>query len=278
MRDIYALSGEDANENSQGKITMQANRRAFIIIALLLVLIGAGILVAATHVKTNADALWQIVSEKCLPDQLTHGQPAPCQHVDLQHRYALLKDRNGPLQYLLIPIDKITGIESPQLLRSDTPNYFDLSWQDRGVVAQKYGKPINDSVLSLAINSQYGRTQNQLHIHLSCLRPDVRKQLDALTPTFTPKWKAVTFLSHPYHVRTLSEAELAEQSVFIRLAAEIPHARDQMGRYGLALARLSDGRLILMAVERNWLLLNKGSAEEVQDHDCALLQPIKKAA
>ncbi|WP_418304267.1 CDP-diacylglycerol diphosphatase [Pantoea stewartii] len=128
MRDIYALSREDANENSQGKITMQANRRAFIIIALLLVLIGAGILVAATHVKTNADALWQIVSEKCLPDQLTHGQPAPCQRVDLQHRYALLKDRNGPLQYLLIPIDKITGIESPQLLRSDTPNYFDLAW------------------------------------------------------------------------------------------------------------------------------------------------------
>nr|MBA2817678.1 CDP-diacylglycerol pyrophosphatase [Candidatus Pantoea persica] len=36
-----------------------------------------------------------------------------------------------------------------------------------------------------------------------------------------------------------------------------------MGKYGLA----------LLALERNWLLLNRGSAEELQDHDCVILQP-----
>ncbi|MFW8253969.1 CDP-diacylglycerol diphosphatase, partial [Klebsiella pneumoniae] len=80
-----------------------------------------------------------------------------------------------------------------------------------------------------------------------------------------------------YIVRVLSQAELDQQSVFIRLASEVPDAKNAMGKYGMALASLPDGRLVLMAVARNWLLLNKGSAEEVQDHDCALLQPIKKA-
>jgi len=257
---------------------MQANRRAFIIIAFLLVLVVAGMGIASLHVKGNADALWQIVSEKCVPNQQNNGQPAPCLRVDLQQRYTLLKDRNGPLQYLLIPVDKITGIESPRLLSTATPNFFSFAWHDRGVVAQKFGSPIKDTVLSLAINSEYGRTQNQLHIHISCLRPDVRQQLDGLAPTLNAQWKDVTFLNHHYIVRVLSQAELDQQSVFIRLASEVPDAKNAMGKYGMALTGLSDGRLVLMAVERNWLLLNKGSAEEVQDHDCALLQPIKKAA
>ena len=72
-------------------------------------------------------------------------------------------------------------------------------------------------------------------------------------------------------IRTLSTAELAQQSVFIRLAEEVPHARGEMGKYGLALARLPDGRALL-ALERNWLKLNRGSAEELQDHQCRLLE------
>jgi len=257
---------------------MQPRRRAVGLIAFLLILVIAGMLAAALHFKKNADALWQIVSEKCLPNQLRHGEPAPCQRVDLQHRYATLKDIHGPLQYLLIPLDKITGIESPQLLKTTTPNYFAFAWHERQLLAQRRGSPIDDRVLSLAINAQYGRTQNQLHIHLSCLRPDVRQQLDQLMPQLTARWQATTLRNHRYWLRTLMPAELAQQSVFIRLADEVPQARTAMGKYGLALAGLSDGRLVLMAIERNWLLLNRGSADEVQDHRCQLISPIKKAA
>ncbi len=81
-----------------------------------------------TAFQKNSDALWQIVSEKCLPHQQSGGEPAPCQRVDQRHRYAMLKDMHGPLQYLLIPLDRITGIESPRLLQSATPNYFALAW------------------------------------------------------------------------------------------------------------------------------------------------------
>lgn len=257
---------------------MPTHRRATRLVAVLLILVIAGMLAAALHFKKNSDALWQIVSEKCLPHQQSGGEPAPCQHVDQRHRYAMLKDMHGPLQYLLIPLDRITGIESPRLLQSATPNYFALAWNERTLLAQRRGSPIDDRVLSLAINSQYGRTQNQLHIHISCLRPDVRQQLDQLTPQLSGRWQSITLRKHRYWLRALTPDELTRQSAFIRLADELPEARSEMGKYGLALAGLSDGRLVLMALERNWLLLNSGSAEEVQDHACQLIAPIKKAA
>ncbi|WHU84353.1 CDP-diacylglycerol diphosphatase [Pantoea agglomerans pv. betae] len=257
---------------------MPTHRRATRLVAVLLVLVIAGMLAAALHFKKNSDALWQIVSEKCLPHQQSGGEPAPCQRVDQRHRYAMLKDMHGPLQYLLIPIDRLTGIESPGLLQSATANYFALAWNERTLLAQRHGSPIDDRVLSLAINSQYGRTQNQLHIHISCLRPDVRQQLDQLTPQLSGRWQSITLRKHRYWLRALTPDELTRQSAFIRLADERPEARSEMGKYGLALAELSDGRLVLMAIERNWLLLNSGSAEEVQDHACQLIAPIKKAA
>jgi CDP-diacylglycerol pyrophosphatase len=38
---------------------------------------------------------------------------------------------------------------------------------------------VPDSAISLTINSPTGRTQNHFHIHISCLRPDVREKLNA---------------------------------------------------------------------------------------------------
>jgi CDP-diacylglycerol pyrophosphatase len=37
------------------------------------------------------------------------------------------------------------------------------------------------------------------------------------------------------------------------------------------MAQQSDGSLVLLATERNLLTLNRASAEEIQDHRCAIL-------
>lgn len=257
--------------DEQRKLAMQGKRRTLKLLTALLVLLIVGLIAGAVHLQKNSNALWQIINEKCLPNMAANGKPAPCQQVNRAQGYVTLKDLNGPLQYLLMPIEKITGMESPIILEPTTPNLFADAWQQRALLAQKRGAPIADSALSLAINAQYGRTQNQLHIHISCLRPDVRQQLDALSPKLNAQWQSATLRKHRYQVRTLSVAELAQQSAFIRLADEIPHARSEMGKYGLALAQLPDGRLALLALERNWLKLNSGSAEELQDHKCAIL-------
>ena len=250
---------------------MQGSRRTLKLLTVCLLVLIVGLIISAFHFQKNSNALWQIISEKCVPNQARSGNPAPCQQVNSAQGYVTLKDLNGPLQYLLMPIEKITGMESPIILEPTTSNLFAAAWLQRSLLAKKRGAPIADSALSLAINAQYGRTQNQLHIHISCLRPDVRQRLDALSPKLNEQWQPATLRKHRYLIRTLSTAELAQQSVFIRLATEVPNARSEMGKYGMALAELPDGRLALLALERNWLMLNSGSAEEIQDHQCQIL-------
>ena len=70
---------------------------------------------------------------------------------------------------------------------------------------------------------------------------------------------------------TVTEAELAQRSPFLMLAEEVPEAREHMGRFALAMAQQSDGSRVLLATERNLLTLNRASAEEIQDHRCAIL-------
>ncbi|MDF0533412.1 CDP-diacylglycerol diphosphatase [Shewanella sp. A32] len=249
-------------------------RNLLLLVAALIVVAAA---VAAYFWQTpahNPNALWQLISERCVPDMEEHGKPAPCSEVNESLGYVTLKDRNGILQYLLMPVEHISGIESPELLQRNTPNFFAIAWEQRqlakAIMAQHH-QQVPDSALSLAINSEYGRTQNQLHIHISCLRQDVRQQLDVLTPSLNDHWQQHELGPNDYWLRELSDQQLHDESAFIRLARELPDANDNMGHYGLALANLPNGKLVLMAIKANWFAANNASAEELQNHSCPIL-------
>lgn len=220
----------------------------------------------------HPDALWQIISQQCVPHQQNNDNPAPCSRVNLAEDYTVLKDINGPLQYLLLPVSRISGIESPQLLSPETANFFWLAWQSRHFMVARYGAPIPDNVISLTINSPSGRTQNQLHIHISCLRGDIRDRLNGLAPDISSRWSIVGSLrGDEYLGRRITAEQLARKSPFMMLADEVPGARDHMERYAMAIATLPDGGMALLATERNLLALNFASAERLQDHQCGLL-------
>lgn len=140
-------------------------------------------------------------------------------------------------------------------------------------MSKKYGHDIPDSAVSLAINSRLGRSQDHLHIHISCIRPDVREQLDNDLTRISTRWLPLPggLMGHEYRARRVTESELAQRSPFMMLAEEVPEARDHMGRYALAVVRQSDDSFVLLATERNLLTLNRASAEEIQDHSCAIL-------
>ncbi len=224
----------------------------------------------------NPSALWNIVSQKCVPNQEKNGQPAPCSQVDEQQGYVVLKDMVGPLQFLLMPTARITGIESPALLEDNTPNFFAQAWQARHYMADKYGKPIDDSNVSLAINSQYGRSQNQMHIHISCLLPQVKTQLSQEAGDIGYRWQPLPekLIGHTYLARKVSAAELNQKGAFRLLAEGVPEASEKMGHFGLAMVSLQGGDFLLLANERNLLQLNNASTEEIQDHNCAVLNPL----
>ncbi len=243
-----------------------------------IVVLLAGALLAAGgfywHHTRHSDALRHITLAQCIPGQRLHHAPAPCKEVDLRAGYVLLKDKNGPLQYLLMPTQRINGIESPLLLTAQTPDYFWLTWQKRGVLSEKNGAPLPDLAVSLTINSRLGRTQNHLHIHISCLRRDVRAHLDDNLTKISARWLPLEggLRGHNYLARRVTERELMQRSPFIMLAEEVPDARAHMGRYSLALAQQRDGSLVLLATKRNVWMLNLASAEELQDHQCAILK------
>ena len=252
---------------------MLRRRRTIVVCVFLLILAAVGWFSLRQYLH-HPDALWRIVSQQCVPHQRDRQNPEPCAKVDLQSGFVLLKDIHGPLQYLLLPTTKMKGMESPELLQAKTANFFWLAWQQRNFMSLRRGSPVPDDVISLTINSTSGRTQNQLHIHISCLRPDVRNQLNQYAKTLNSGWQdfPVPLAGNKYIARKVSEADFVQRSPFIMLASQVPQAREHMGRYSLAMAKLADGKWVILATERNLLHLNLASAEQLQDHSCKLLK------
>lgn len=127
----------------------------------------------------NPDALRHIVLQQCVVNQQQQQNPAPCAEVNLKGGYVLFKDRNGPLQYLLMPTYRINGTESPLLLNPLTPNFFWQAWQGREIMSERRGSPIPDNAVALTINSAAGAPRTiSIFIFPACAR------------TFAPSWTA----------------------------------------------------------------------------------------
>jgi CDP-diacylglycerol pyrophosphatase len=234
------------------------------------------LLLASSPVRAaDPDALWKIISEKCLPDEREHGQPAPCAVVDPSKGYVVLKDNVGDTQYLVMPTAKVTGIEDPAVLAPGAPNYFADAWDERHFTVEAAKTALPRDALSLAINSPSGRTQNQLHIHIDCIRPDVREVVTRQVSAIGDKWTplAVPLLGHPYRAIRITRDGLTENP-FLLLADGVPDARAAMGSHTLVLvgATLADGApgFVLLDDEANPSTGDRGSGEELQDHSCAL--------
>ncbi|KHN54621.1 CDP-diacylglycerol diphosphatase [Pectobacterium fontis] len=222
--------------------------------------------------RGNSNALWEIVSEQCVPNQQRNGNPAPCLEVNLADGYVLFDDRKGPYHDLLLPTEKISGIESPELLQQGTPNFFEQAWERRGHLSHEAGKPIRDDYLALAINSRYGRTQNQLHIHIACLRPDIYQTLNQQFPTLSADWKPlpVKINGHIYLAKTFTPSEWAHSDPFKTLDRYARQRNESIGKYGLALISTPAGDKVLLASSLDMFNMSLGSVEEIQDFSCAL--------
>lgn len=229
----------------------------------------------------RSDRLWQIVSRSCIPNQLEKNDPSPCEKVVLTPRpedgFVVLKDRVGPLQYLLMPTAKITGVESRALLAPEAPNYFYLAWLSRIYMAEKRGLPVDDRAVSLAVNSRFGRSQNQLHVHISCVRTDVRLYIDEHETEFTERWSPLPeqILGRNAFVRFLSEAEFRAKSPFLIVKEELLAANEPLDAYGIAIVPVSGNgnvNFALFAERADLAAGDRGSAEEIQEHACSILK------
>jgi CDP-diacylglycerol pyrophosphatase len=229
-------------------------------------------------IHPNGQALWRIIHDQCVPDQREHGDPAPCAIVSLQdgeaHGYVALKDRTGVAQYLLMPTAKITGIEDPAVLAPDALNYFAAAWDERRLVSERLGRPLDRTRMSIAVNSVYGRTQDQLHLHIDCVDAPVAAALRQAAISRADAWtqRTVALKGHAYRVRWLDADQLAQTNPFTLLAQAFPDARRELGAWTLALIGATGpggaAGFYLLTDRLDPASGDRASAEELQDHTC----------
>lgn len=244
-------------------------------------LVASALVVASAFLGTgealaDPNALWDIVHDRCVPDQQQQGVPAPCALVDLdageEKGFAVLKDLVGERQFLLIPTGRVTGIESPEILAPDAPNYFEAAWRARSFVDGQAGFTLPRDWVSLAINSEAVRTQDQLHIHVDCVRVDVAEALGRHAADIGPAWAPfpVPLVAHRYSAIAVEGEDLAGVNPFQLLADGVPGARADMGSQTLVVvgAYLPGGQpgFVILADHVDVASGDTAGGEALQDH------------
>ena len=235
----------------------------------------------------NGGALWAIVDRECVPHERRGEGPAPCSLVDLQggveKGYAVLKDLRGRAQFLLIPTARITGIESPMLLEPGVTNYAAKAWRARTFVEERLGHPLDRRDVSLAVNSQLRRTQGQLHIHIDCVRRDVRDTLNRLASSIGDRWAplAEPLAGRQFRAMRILGDDLGSTDPF-SLLADDDGARSAMGEHSLAIVGAyypdKGPGFVILEGHVTSRLGEAANAETLQDHSCNLaakLAPIR---
>ena len=187
----------------------------------------------------NRDALREIVQDQCVAHWLQQHSAAPCERVvlpqapDERGGFALLADRKGGAHFLLIPTQTIAGMESAVLLEPGTVNFFAAAWRARDLVAAFLGHGVPRGAIGLALNPRHARTQDQLHIHIECVRADVSRALQRAAPRITDGWSPVAIGEWSYEAMRVMGEELDGADPVKLLADKLPAARQAMGDYTL---------------------------------------------
>jgi CDP-diacylglycerol pyrophosphatase len=185
------------------------------------------------------DRLRFIVQQQCLPHWRAAHDPAPCVSVDADSRgpepqgYAVLADRKGGAHFLLIPTQTIAGIESPELRAPGALNFFDAAWQSRAVLAGPVGRPVPRTAVGLAVNQRRSRSQDQLHIHISCVRAAVARALRSQAGAIGGAWSPIEIAGYRYEAMRIMGERLDAANPFELLAGSLRGAAASMERFTL---------------------------------------------
>ncbi len=212
------------------------------------------------------NGLWRVVHNVCSPVSRLTGLAAPCLAVDHERGFATLRAPDEATHIIITPLVRVAGVESRSLLRKDAPNYWADAWSERRWVEEAAGRPLAWNDIGMAINSRDGRSQDQLHIHVDCVIPQLRTPL-ARAARGHKGWFEIDLRpwSGRYRARRLSADEL-DRNIFRMVALEISRARDNMAGETIAVIGLDDpwaGRGFLLLAANDG-----GHAEDLLDHQC----------
>ena len=148
-----------------------------------------------------ANKLWQVVQQACLDAQVDSSMCV------LQGHSIVFKTNQTPPHYLLIPSTPLSGIEAPALWNSAYPAYFSEAWRLRYLAGARLGtRPA--AQIGIALNSACNRTQNQLHVHMNCIKPSVLTELHAKQGQIQTQWRDIVINQQPYRAKRMPGADI----------------------------------------------------------------------
>lgn len=208
--------------------------------------------------------LWRLVHEVCPKNGQNSANPSPCLMLKAQGKddkggYAILKDKRGESQFLLIPTVRLSGIDDPGILSPGVPNYFADAWRARLLVSGMRERELRRSSLSLAVNSKDNRDQDQLHIHIDCVRKNIVPVLRKLK--LTSSWRTVRLEEREYRVAWVPGKDLSVNP-FKLLSATVPQA--EMGDHSLVVIGTESPRTGFFILDTSG---NRAHGEDLQSHD-----------
>jgi CDP-diacylglycerol pyrophosphatase len=170
----------------------------------------------------------------------------------------------------------VPGIESSQVFSPAASKWFEEARNARRFVSRNLGKELPSEGIGLAINSRNSRTQDQLHIHVDCLRSDVQSSLSHLQTLYSTEWSATPITLHGKHylARLLRKSSLDGVNPF-RLVADGPgRGQPNLGRMTIAVvgSKLTDGQtgFILLTGHVSRSQRDSDHSESLLDHACKI--------
>jgi CDP-diacylglycerol pyrophosphatase len=175
--------------------------------------------------------------QACLADP----KGSDCTEVDRARGFVVIKDDSPekPEAWLIVPDREVSGIESPAVFRPPVADFWRYGWEVGARLLAAH--PPADR--GLAINSEAGRSQDLLHIHISCVLPGVQAAL--ARAAVGPEWAPAPFFRFGEDLYNVRKVAALEPSPFLRLA-ELPGARADMAGQSLAAIGSADGGFFLV--------------------------------
>jgi CDP-diacylglycerol pyrophosphatase len=216
----------------------------------------------ACVVARPPNSLWSLA--QCCAKSLQSNRG--CRYYSRTDDFIILKDNSPakPDAYLIIPTTKVTGIEDPHIFAPPVANFWVYGWRQAQIYIKKPA-----IATGLAINSEFGRTQDQLHIHISCVRRDVVQTLAANGQKIGGDPGAPVALAlGPQHnlYRAIKATSLVARSPF-ELAASMPGAANDMAMQSIAVIGAGTPG-VYYVLDTTHHGANPGAAEELLDQSC----------
>lgn len=228
---------------------------------------------AAAAPDPSRDVLWAALKTCVLAKRLAN-RTFPCLSVDLgdgdRPGSAVLRAPGEPTHSVVMPTDTVPGLEAPVLRGPRGAAYWRAALAARPLVSDVLKGRLTPAEVGLAVNSARGRSQDQLHIHLDCLRPSVLKAIRAHGRQVRHTWGRfpVPLAGDHYYALRVPEAEAAQFNPFAALHT-LPGARPDLHRTSFAALATPPGD-----PEPGYILLAyrapSASAEDVMDHSCTV--------